>query len=494
MRPSGTIVGVLVSAALVVASTAVPTTGSGRAGPPAAGGPAVVDGGLEATRTSMALVGARTPGQPVSFDLLLHDAEIVLLERNDPEAEPHAKLRFASPVDEIVEEDGFFVVTANPATAVRSVAASLAEDDRAAAIVRFPPGTDLAQHTVAGAEAGAVRTVDGKGNPVTTTPLSTLDGATVAPELTSVTTRSDTNWITYRFTAHLAHDRRPRPERFGFYSADGMEHRAAAVVSAVDDTVVARFEQDGRSSVRDAVRMFVDHDAVHDLQGHGNSLGVAGVGTVAPDPVHAERRSPTVFRFTFDEPVTDVDPRRFVVRAVNGGTYEGTEHALLRDGRTVDVVFPRLFQVSNAVTVATVLPGAARASGPFGPDATAGSFELGVASASLPGTAGPDLVGFTADETVGFVTARFDEALDHARFERIDPAAFALLSASGNTTPAVFVVDLDPDGEALVLAFPRAATTSARALTVAGAGVTDRQGNPNPPSTVLRRPDPEGSG
>lgn len=422
-------------------------------------------------------------GASFSPALQLDDASVQLLELNDDEAPAYARFRFAETVHRITDEEGFVVRDGSGRVVARSVDATLDQQRRRAVVVRFPPGTDLAEFPVASVDPAVVVDRAGKANPISSTQLGDQpSGPTVAPELSEATTSLGPNWITFTFTSNLAHDRPADRTDFGFYDNDGLLHIGADIVAAVDDRIVVRFDKAAGSNVADAGRAVVFADAVHDRQGHGNTLGVLGAPTAASDLVDARRMSNTVVRYEFDGIVTAVEPSRFGARMANGDRYEGTFHAISEQSRTVDVVFPDLLDVSNPLTVATVQPGAADGATPIELMPTAGAVELASFADQHGLTAAPNLQQVEIDERTGFVTLTFDQELDHRKANSFRPSAIALISDAGNPTTGELIVDVIDDR--LVVAFAQAAARDARAVSVAAGAVVDHQGTPNLPATL----------
>jgi hypothetical protein len=426
-------------------------------------------------------VASSSGADNLAHDLLLEDADLVRLDLDD-DADEYVQLRFSDDIQDIEDETGFFLQGANPAQVVESTDAVLDEEDRSAVIVSFPADTDVRSFALAGAESGAVSTIEDEVNLLSTTALDApANNSITGPELLSVRERQSLNWVIYEFDEQLDEDN-ASADRFGFYTEDGRYHDGDEVEAIDDGTVTIRFDESDGDRVNEAVRYVVEADAVQDTSGDANAISVLGSNTVSPDLEGARFVGDTSIELEFDETVTDIDPAAVFATGSDGERYAGEHYAIDEDGRTVTVVFPEIDDFSDEITRVSVEPDAGSRNGRSGDAVTVGAVQLADLSSDSGSTVGPDLESADIDESTGFVTLEFDEVIDDD--VDYDAGAFHLVSNSGHLTSGDFIVEVTDDF--VIVAFDENAAQAATTLTIDSGAVQDFSGTPSPSATLRR--------
>ena len=200
----------------------VPDTGS----EPSVGGGVVGDaGGL----------GAMPKKVTANIDvaLQLKKASIEKFDPNDGDDE-FVQFVFGNKVLDIYDPAAFKLIGVSSTEVVSAVDVFRNEKNANALLVAFPPGVDPTDYPLAAVAPGAVGSIKGEVNPGDSIPLvgsKTKDSlSTAVPKLVQVKIEPSLERIVYQFDQKLD-ESGADPANFGFYSFEGILHKAAAITS-----------------------------------------------------------------------------------------------------------------------------------------------------------------------------------------------------------------------------------------------------------------------
>lgn len=425
-------------------------------------------------------------GRNVSLNLMLRSARIVRVDLDDKEEEL-VEFTFNGDLQEILNKDAFMLLGPNPDNEAISESAVLDETSPNSVLIGFKSGTDVRSFSLAAVKTGAVSSRDGKVNLQATAGLAGstgFRGPTAAPALLWASITRSKERISYVFDKDLDENLSFDPQRFGYYTRSGNMHLGDTLISIEKRVATIEFKRADGDNVEDAVRFFVLAGAVKDLQGHDGTPRAVGGRTSKPDLSSVRRIADTMFDYTFDASVTEVDPKEFTVYTATGKSYQGDAYAR-PDADTVRVIFPQLRYVGDQIVLAAVSGKAVKSAESITSQNTVGAMRLAPAGRNNGGTAGPDLTSVDMDDDTGLVTYHFDEALDH-RFslDKIDPRNFMIISSAGDLLSGISVAWVGTNSVSIL--FNKDDVEDAQAAAMKAGAVTDDEGNANPIGSVLR--------
>lgn len=414
-------------------------------------------------------------GQIVNPGLSLTSVRIIRQNLNDTN-ESYVQYEFSRPVISIANPSGFQLLGYAHGTNLPSKDAQLVRNDPSAVLVGYPAGSAVTSYNLAEVPAGVVKDETGRTNMPTSAAIqgSQPVGPAAMPLLQSVSVDNTLNEVTYHFDRNLD-TKSPKASSLGFNTSDGNPVMASSIVTSDLNTVTAKFT----NQVQDAVRYFANSGAVTDTQGTANPTDALGGSTATPD---LSSVSPligrTQFDFTFDQPVSGVTAKDFMVYLPNGQSVAGSS-AVQPSPNVVRVAFPSIEKYGATVTLASVTPGAVTSNDGSSSPNTTGMATIGQ---SVGAMAGPVLQSVSVDLSDGQVRYVYDKVVDDNK--TYDPSQFSVITEAGNVIPAKGFVDVE--GNSVVLNFNAADVRATHAFTTAPGAVNDFQNNPSPLGTVLR--------
>jgi len=425
-------------------------------------------------------------GRNVSLRLALRSARIVRVDLDDDEEEL-VEFTFNDDLQEILDKDAFMLLGPNPDDETISESAVLVETDPDSVLVGFKSGTDVRSFSLAAVKTGAVSSRDGKVNLQATTHLAGstgFRGATAGPDLLWVSINRSKERISYVFDEDLDENLSADPQDFGYYTRSGSMHLGDALISVEKRVVTIEFKRSDGDNVEDAVRYFVLAGAVKDLQGNDSTPRAVGGKTTKPDLSSVRRIGDSMFDYTFDASVTEINPKEFAVYTATGKSYQGEAYAR-PDANTVRVIFPQLRYIGDQVVLAAVSGKAVKSAESITSQNTVGAMRLAPAGRNDGGTAGPDLTSVDMDDETGLVTYHFDEAIDRRLMvDKIDPRSFMIISSAGDLLSGISAAGVGTNWVSIL--FNKDDVADAQAAAIKAGAVTDDEGNANPIGAVLR--------
>lgn len=425
-------------------------------------------------------------GRNVSLKLALRSARIVRVDLDDDEEEL-VEFTFNDDLQEILDRDAFVLLGPNPDDEAISESAVLVETDPDSVLVGFKSGTDVRSFSLAAVKTGAVSSRDGKVNLQATADLggsTGFRGVTAGPDLLWVSINRNKERISYVFDEDLDENLSPDPQQFGYYTRSGNMHLGDTLISIEKRVVTIEFKRADGDNVEDAVRYFVLAGAAKDLQGNDSTPRAVGGRTTKPDLSSARRIGDTMFDYTFDASVADIEPKEFTVYTATGKSYQGEAYAR-PDADTVRVIFPQLRYVGDQVVLAAVSSKAAKSAESITSQNTVGAMRLAPAGRNDGGTAGPDLTSVDMDDDTGLVSYHFDEAIDRrVTLDKIDARNFTIVSSAGDLLSGISVAAVGTNWVSIL--FNKDDVEDAQAAAIKAGAVTDDEGNANPIGAVLR--------
>jgi len=420
----------------------------------------------------------------VSLKLMLRSVRVHRVDLDDNEEE-FVIYTFNNTIQRIADEDDFLLLGPDPDDEERADSAVLVETDRRSVLVGFRPGTDVRSFSLGAVETGTVESRDGKVNLQQSLPLvgrRGQQGLTAAPDLLWVSLDRSLERIRYVFDENLQEGGAAAQE-FGYYTRSGRMHTGNGVVSVEKNVVTVAFDRRNGDHVEDGVRFFVLDGAVRDLQGHENPPRAVGGGTTRPDLISVRLVGNTMVDYTFDAPVTDVDPDEFTLWTGRAASYEGDAYTR-PDARTVRVIFRRLRYVGERAVLAAAGPRAVRSTQGLTAYNTVGAMRLSP-TRTPAGTVGPDLTGVRMDDGSGLVTFVFDEAISRRlTADEVNEHDFFIVTSAGDIEPGQEVAALGTNW--VTILFNKDEAEDAVAAGVRAGAVKDDEGNGNPIGSVFR--------
>ena len=418
----------------------------------------------------------------IDIALQLKKVEIVKFDPDDAEDE-FIEFLFGTKVLEIYEPSAFKLIGVSSTEVVSGIDVLRDEKNPNALLVAFPSGVDPTDYPLAAVAPGAVGSIKGEVNPGDSQVLigsKTKDSlATAVPKLVNVQVEPSLERILYQFDQKLD-ETGADPLSFGYYSLEGQLHKAAAITSVNDKTVIAKFDEQGGDQVEEAVRAVVLSGAVRDKSGLPNPIGSIGAFTTSPDLVEVYNGpARTQFDFLFDKDVTRPRARDFNVYTRLGKPYPAVD-ARLVGSNVVRVTVPAVREFDDEVVFGTVQPGAVSGDAGFDTPSTLGGTVLTKSKQKKDDVgfvAGPELTNVQLDAKGSMVKFFFDEKVDDD--QKADPSDFSLITKSGTVVTGATFVDADLNW--VIITFEPAAIKAASSAMVVAGAVVDFEGNPNPP-------------
>lgn len=429
--------------------------------------------------------GSARPGariENLAIGLRLDSARVDRLNLHDTDEE-YAVYHFARFVHDIERPEGFRLVGFDTDSVVSARDARLVTDDPTSVLAGFAPGTDLARYSLATVAVNTVEDESGRGNLPSS---ATLGGSTLGsspgavtddPDLVGAEAIPTLNRVVYTYDEQLDPNSTGDATRFGYYTSDGHMVPATAIVTTVDNTVIAQFGH----HTEDGALLYAKGGAVRNRAGKQSTVGAIGRPTTAPNlagvsgPVGRSQ-----FDFTFDQPVTDVDVAKFVLYGLDGSPYPA--RGFVRPSVTVvRVSIPQLQKFAGQMALAAVEDGAVKSNDGSDTPGTIGARRIGALTLKAGVTAAPDLVATAVDTDTGEVRFGFDQAVDDDR--PYDASDFSVVSPAGDLVPGRFVAETA--GNEVLVAFDRNVAAAARGVAIDDGAVQDFQGKKSPPQLLL---------
>jgi hypothetical protein len=481
--------------AIALAAAALGTLGLGLAvvpsfaqepKPPPSEEPATTLPGSDLTEDGDAVTGPGGNGlrengnriENVSADLTLESARIESLNLNDTDQE-YAVYHFGRVVHEIRDAQGFTLKGFNVDTKAAAADARLVQGDPTSVLVGFAFGTDLSRYTLGSIETGAVEDEAGEANLPGSVPLegSTVAGSqnlTDGPDLVSVRAINSLERVVYTYDEQID-EGAGDASRFGYYTADGMTVPATSFITADDNSITVGFDR----QTEDGVLFWAQSGAAKNLRDIESSPGSVGTSTTAPDLVSVSNViGQSQFDYTFDAPVTDVAPEKFVVYAADGTAYKATGFAR-PSAEVVRIAIPEIHKFSANMALAAADEGAVKVDDGSKVASTLGSRHIGSTSANGL-TAGPYLTSVSMDDAVGQVRFVFDKPVsDDLTY---DAANFMIMTPAGDLVRAGSMVEVT--GNTILMNFDKNIVHAARGVVVNDGAVQDFQGQESPARTI----------
>jgi hypothetical protein len=448
------------------------------ANPPAA--PDLHEGGTSAV-PAPGVTGPQEAGnriENVAANLNLESARIESLNLDDTDQE-YAVYHFGRVIHEIRDAHGFTLQGFNAETKATAADARLVQGDPSSVLVGFAPGTDLAGYTLASVDIGALNDEAGEANLPGSVPLEGSTAAssqnqTAGPDLVSMRVINSLDRVVYTYDEQIDEHNGLDASKYGFYTADGMSVPARSLVTADDNSVTVAFDR----QTEDGVLFWAKQGAAKDLRGLESTPGSIGTGTTAPDLVSVSNAiGQSQFDYTFDAPVSNVDPAKFVVYAADGTAYKATGFA--RPSATVvRIAIPEIHKFSANMALAAADEGAVKANDGSGMPSTLASRHI---ESSVNGlTAGPWLTSVSMDEAVGQVRFVFDKPVDDNL--TYDAKHFMIMTPAGDLVRAASMVEVT--GNSILMNFDKNIVHAAQGVVVNNGAVSDFQGQKSPARTI----------
>jgi hypothetical protein len=448
------------------------------ANPPAA--PDLHEGGTSAV-PAPGVTGPQEAGnriENVAANLNLESARIESLNLDDTDQE-YAVYHFGRVIHEIRDAHGFTLQGYNAGTKAMAADARLVQGDPSSVLVGFAPGTDLAGYTLASVDIGALNDEAGEANLPGTVPLegSTAAGSqnlTAGPDLVSMRVINSLDRVVYTYDEQIDEHNGLDASKYGFYTADGMSVPAKSVVTADDNSVTVAFDR----QTEDGVLFWAKQGAAKDLRGLESTPGSIGTSTTAPDLVSVSNViGQSQFDYTFDAPVTNVDPAKFVVYAADGTAYKATGFAR-PSADVVRIAIPEIHKFSANMALAAADEGAVKANDGSQVPSTLASRHI---ESSVNGlTAGPWLTSVSMDEAVGQVRFVFDKPVDDDL--TYDAKNFMIMTPAGDLVRAASMVEVT--GNSILMNFDKNIVHAAHGVVINNGAVSDFQGQKSPARTI----------
>lgn len=418
----------------------------------------------------------------IDVALQLKKVEIKKFDPNDTEDE-FIEFTFGNKVLEVRDPSAFKLIGVSSSEVISGIEVNRNEKNPNALLVSFPAGVDPTDYPLAAVAPGAVASIKGEVNPGDSQVLigsKTKDQlATAVPKLIDVQVKPSLERILFIFDQKL--DETPSdPANFGYYSLEGILHKAEAITSVDDKTVIAKFNEQGGDQVEEAVRGVVLAGAVRDKSGLPNPIGSLGGLTTSPDLIEVYNGpARTQFDFKFDKDITRPRAKDFNVYTRLGKAYPASD-ARLVGSNVVRVTVPAVREFDDEVVFGTTKPGAVAGDAGFDTPSTIGGIAVDKGKKTkddLGVVAGPELINVQLDAKGSMVKFIFDERVDDDQIA--NPSDFSLITSSGSVVTGASFVDAD-DTWVVITFEPAAIKAAVSAMVVAGA-VIDFEGNPNPP-------------
>jgi hypothetical protein len=416
----------------------------------------------------------------LSAGLMLESARIESANIHDTDQE-YAVYRFGRVIHDVKNVGGFTVSGFDVERRAMAADARLVDGDPTSVVVGFPHGTDLRGYRLASVALGSVIDEVGRGNEPGSVPLDGSSEAstgklTAAPDLVSIRTIDALNRVVYSYDEQLDEKAGGDAAKFGYFTADGKAVPAKSIVTAVDNTITVAFDR----RTDDGVLFYADEGAVKNLRGRPGTTGAIGTATSAPNLASvSDLIGRSQFDFTFDKPVTDVMPDKFVVYAVDGTPYRATSFAR-PSAEVVRIAIPQIRDYGAKMALAAVEGGAVKANDGSGVANTIGSRHIGSQSPAAAVSSGPYLTSVSLDQAAGQVRFVFDKPVnDDLTYEAKN---FMLMTPAGDLVHARSVVEVN--GNTVLLNFDKNVVSAARGVSLAEGAVKDFQGDTSPARTL----------
>ena len=445
--------------------------------------PDLKEGGDDAEAPEPAANGPRENGnriENVAADLSLESVRIESLNLNDTDQE-YAVYEFGRVVHQVRDARGFTLKGFNMDTRAAAADARLVQGDPTSVLVGFAPGTDLSRYTLGSVNTGAVEDEAGEANLPGSAPLqgSTVAGSenlTDGPDLTSVRAIHSLERVVYDYDEQIDERNGGDASLFGYYTADGKSVPATSLITADDNSVTVAFDR----QTEDGVLFWAKQGAAKNLRGIESSPGSIGTSTTAPDLVSVSNViGHSQFDYTFDAPVSNVAPEKFVVYAADGTAYKATGYAR-PSAEVVRIAIPEIHKFSGNMALAAADEGAVKLDDGSQVASTLGSRHIGATSAADGVSAGPWLTAVSMDDAVGQVRFVFDKPLDdNLTYEAKN---FMIMTPAGDLVRAQSMVEVT--GNTILMNFDKNIVHAADGVVVNDEAVKDFQGQKSPARTI----------
>jgi hypothetical protein len=409
-------------------------------------------------------------------------------------------LKFSRPITKIANQQGFALSGFSPSARISSQTAKVIHNNGADEVLAgYAPGTDVRGFTAATVAPGAVQVQSGRAGLPGTVALggSNNKGTLDLPTLKSAHGNATLNQVTYHFSQNIKNSQSKQGQSkqgqsskgglnakdFGFYTKSGHAVRGSQIVTSDLHDVTVQFPR----QVRNAARYFANADAVTSARGLQNVPTATGHATAAPSLADvSDLQGATQFTYTFNQPVSSVTAKDFLVYTAGGKELHGMSY-VKPSSTTVKVAFPQIQRYGHAVTAAAVNQGAVKASNSSQAANTVGLDRVGTSSSNSPAkatsitkiggiTSGPDLKSVAVDKNTGQVHYTFDKAVDNAK--TYQPQHFQLVTDAGDVVAASGVVGVN--GKTVTVDFNPTVAASAHDAAVSANAVQSfiEVGNP----------------
>jgi hypothetical protein len=281
--------------------------------------------------------------------------------------------------------------------------------------------------------------------------------------------------VVYTYDEQIDEQMRGDAAQYGYYTADGLSVPAKSIVTAEDHSITVAFDR----QTEDGVLFWAKQGATKNLRGIESTPGSIGTTTTAPDLVSVSNViGQSQYDYTFDAPVSTVDPAKFVVYAADGTAHKATGFAR-PSADVVRIAIPEIHKFSGDMALASADEGAVKADDGSMVASTLGSRHIGTAMANGL-SAGPYLTSVSLDDAVGQVRFVFDKPVDDNM--TYDAKNFMIMTPAGDLVRATSMVEVT--GNTILMNFDKNIVHAAHGAVIYDGAAQDFQGQKSPARTI----------